>query len=265
LIYIDKGVNITDVFGRVIGTLLWDPKAAVDLTKSPSIYSYNNLLMADSCEFELNLASVGFTKNRWARFLTQYIDKEELETWLQSINNQRRGVINLLRSTGDTKITPSLFHPDKMGHRWGVCFLGTSFQITPEPRLTLYSRTARIPTTASMELTLISLLAKEIKKRYHINKHIRFTWFCAGIHVTAYDAMPYLIYRKQMQQFLRSELPLARFVNRQYEKAQRLPATPEAIPYGRQRRIIRRVQEMEAGEFLPECQVSKLSLWSGRK
>lgn len=264
MILIKCGLDITEVFAWTVGKMLWVPELVVDLTKSPSIYSYNNLLMADSCDFELDLASVGLTKNRWARFLTQYIDKAELEAWLQSINDQRRGVINLLRSTGDTKMTPSLYQPDKAGHRWGACFLGVSLQLIPVPRLTLYSRTARMPTTASMELTLISLLAKEIKRRYHINKKIKFTWFCAAIHVTAYDAMPYLIYREEMQEFLKSKVPLAGFVSRQYEKAQRLPATREAIPYGRQRRITRRVQEMEAGHFLPSCQVSKLSIWSGR-
>lgn len=259
-----EGSNITEIFGEVIDSMLWQPQFVVDLTKSPSIYTYNNLLMADSCDFELDLASVGLTKNRWARFLTQYIDKAELEAWLQSINDQRRGVINLLRSTGDTKMTPSLYQPDKAGHRWGACFLGVSLQLIPAPRLTLYSRTARMPTTAAMELTLISLLAKEIKRRYHINKKIKFTWFCAAIHVTAYDIMPYLIYREKMQQFLKSGVPLAQFVSRQYEKAHRLPATREAIPYGRQRRITRRVQEMEAEQFLPSCQVSQLSIWSGR-
>lgn len=257
--------DINEIFNHVMKEMLMGSSDAVDLVKSPTIYSYNNLLMSDSCSFELDLASIGLTKNRWARFLTQYIAKDELKAWLKSINEQRRGVVNLLRSLGDTKVVPSLYNPEEEGHRWGACFLGVSFQLMPQPRLVLYSRTARMPTTATMELTLIYHLAREIKERYHLSDEIRFTWFCTAIHITAFDIMPYLIYRGEMKQFLESGVPFTKFVKRQYQKALDLPATREAIPYGRQRRITRRVKELEAGKPLPSHLISQLSLWDGHR
>lgn len=257
--------DITQAFEEIVDLLLWTPERVVDLTKSPSIYTYDNLIRAQSCEFSFDLSWIGLTKNRWARFLTQYVNKQALESWLQSIEEQRgRGVVNLLRSTGETDVTPAPGHPEWKGHRWGVCFLGVSFLMTPKPKLTLYSRMARIPTTAVMELTLVSLLAKEIQERYQIEAPIQLTWFCSAIHVTAWDIMPYLVSQNKMTDFLSSDKPLAKYVARQYEKAMTLPLTKEAIPYGRQRRISRRVRELEEGNPLPSCQVSKLSLWVGR-
>lgn len=257
--------DINGIFNALMIRMLAADGDAVDLVKSPTIYSYNNLLMSESCQFELDLASIGLTKNRWARFLTQYVAKDELETWLKSINDQRRGVVNLLRSLGDTKITPSHYQPKMEGHRWGACFLGVSFQLIPQPRLVLYSRTARMPTTATMELSLIYHLAEEIKRRYHISDPIRFTWFCTAIHITAFDVMPYLVYHKEMQQFIDAGTPFSKFVKRQYQKALDLPATRKAIPYGRQRRITKRVKELEAGKPLPSCFISQLTLWDGHR
>lgn len=256
--------DLNEIFDRVMGDLLYCPQESVDLTRSPSIYSYDNLLKAESCQFSFDLAHIGLTKNRWARFLTQYVNKKELERWLQSVGDQRGTIVNLLRSTGETDVVPSLYHLGEKGHRWGVCFLGVSFSKSPKPKLTLYSRTARMPTTAVMELTLVHHLAEEIQKRYEIKTPIKFTWFCAAIHVTAWDVLPYLIVNGTLEDFLQRGVPFSRFVAHQYEKSMRLKPTRVEIPYTRQRRITKRVQQFKAGVFLPSCLIKNLSLWKGR-
>jgi len=259
----DNYPDITSAFQSIIDRIVWHPQEVVDFVKSPSLYSYDNLIHASSCEFEWDLQQVGLTHSRWVRFLTQYIRNDELRTWLDSITEQRRGVVNLLRSTGHTEVVPDHHHPELKGHRWGACFLGVSFRYTPQPNLTLYSRTARVPTTAVMELSLISHLGREIRKLYNIKKEISFTWFCSVIHVTTFDILPYLAIRGEVEELIETKYDLGRFVSRSYREILTKELTREQIPYGRQRRIHRRVREALVGQLLPSCPVSSLSVWEG--
>jgi len=257
--------SITALHDGVTDSLLWHPETCVDLAKYPTVYSYDNVVKSKNCVFEFNLASIALTEKRWTRFLTQYVKKEELQKWITSIGEQKPMIVNLFRSDGETKVRPSLKSPELEGHRWGVCFLGISFRKSPKPTLTLYSRAARLPSTATCELALVSNLAHEIKRVYNIHGPIAFTWFCSVIHMTSWDTMPYLIWRHKLDEFVKTDCKLAKFVEQRYNKIKFVAPTKENMPYGRQRRIVNRVQQLERGEPLPDVWTQNLSLWKGHK
>jgi hypothetical protein len=257
--------SITDLHHGVVEGMIWQSEEHVDLFKFPTVYSYDNLLKSKTCVFEFNLASIGITQARWSRFLTQYVKKGNLRKWIDSIPIQNATIVNLFSSDGETKVRPSLKNPELEGHRWGSCFLGISFRKKPHPTMTLYSRAARMPTTATMELALVSNLATEIKRVHNIRGPIAFTWFCSVIHTTSWDTMPYLLYRHQMEEFIKTGCKLAMFVENRYKKIRFLEPTEENIPYGRQRRVAARVQQLERGEPLPDVWTQDLSLWKGHK
>ena len=257
--------SITDLHRGVVEKILWEPEKYVDLSKYPTVYSYDNVLRSKTCVFEFDLASVGLTSTRWTRFLTQYVKRSELRHWLDSVGEQRGQVVNLFRSDGDTKVRPSLSNPELEGHRWGVCFLGISFRKSPKPTMTLYSRAARFPTTATMEFAFVSNIATELKKIYNIRGPIALTWYCSVIHMGSIDLLPYLIARNELNKVMKSKTNLGRYIRDRYVKLKDKPITKEAIPYGRMRRVAKRVKQMEAGEPLKTVMTQDLSLWKGNK
>lgn len=260
-----RGKDLVDLHYQIMEMMLWYPKKCVQIARCPTVFSYDNMFTTDSCEFNFDLAGVGFTKNRWTRFLTQYVVREELEQWFQSIKEQRGRVVNLFASSGTSDNIPDINRPEIRGHRWGPCFLGISFRKTPNPQLTLYSRSARMPTVASLELALVSLMAKEIQKRYKITKPIGLTWYCSVIQVSVFDVWYYLLYRYDFELFMKTESHLADYVRRRYAKRKDQPLTKENIPYAREMRALERARRLREGNPVPPLPVKSLSLWRGNK
>jgi hypothetical protein len=79
------------------------------------------------------------------------------------------------------------------------------------------------------------------------------------------DILPYLIARDELKNFMGTTTNLARYVRDRYGKLKGKPITKEAIPYGRMRRVAKRVKQMEAGEQLKSVWTPDLSLWRGNK
>ena len=178
---------------------LWYPDQIVDFTiKGSRIISSDNLIRCKSCDFDLNLAMFGFTKKTWSCFLRRYFTPNNLKRWLESTKYQTPGAENLLST-----INPR--------HKWGPCFLGISFRDKPQARLTLYSRTAIMPTPGVLELSLCSVLAR------YIEKQCSFLWFASGIWWESLELLSYLIYNNQLEQFMAHNTFLSHAVRSDYE------------------------------------------------
>ena len=257
--------TVTDLYNHVTDQLVWHPES-LDCVRPPSVISYGNLLTADSCEFDVDLRSIGLTKIRWSRFLGQYVSRTKLKKWFELVPHQRLGIVNLYQTDGATGVRPDHYRQEEEGHRWGTCFLGFSLIRLPKPTLTLYSRTARLPTTATMELGLISHVARELSEKYSVPQPIRFVWYATSLHVTAHDLMMHLHYRGELEKMCGQDTVLGKCVRRTLTKIDATPVVnKETVKYGRLRRTTTRVKDMQVGHLLPECWVSKLSMWTGSK
>ncbi len=260
------GKDIKEIHDEAMNILIWHPVRCVEGEKTTSIYSYDNVFRADSCDMrDFDLASVGFTTSRWTRFLGQYIDHDALEKWLCKIKEQGDNVINFFTPEVPTDFNPILNKPEEKGHRWGPCFLGFSFRKSPHPCLTLYSRTGRFPNTASLELAAISRVAHEIQTRYKITEPIEFTWYCSSIFVSVYDVVYYLQHHGWLNKFLKTSCVLSKNIARELRKVEGRECTKAAMPFVRQKRCIQRYREFLAGQFLKPVPVNELSIWKKRK
>ena len=139
-----EATNLNSLFSQSMDKLMNDPTTH-DAAQTPRLLSYNNLLFASSLDFEFDLSHTGFTKTRWARYVHQYLDKEQLEIWLDNLKYISKRGDNLFRSKDAVRRYRE--------HAHGSCWLGLSYRSTP-PTLVLYSRVAEFPTRAALELTL---------------------------------------------------------------------------------------------------------------
>src|SRR4030042_588112 len=125
--------DITSMWHGITDKALWTPDDVIDFSiKGSRIVSSDNMLTCDSCNFDFDLRSIGFTPRTFPMFLHKYFTPGSIEKWLENTKHQTPGVDNFLPT-----INPR--------HRWGPCFLGISYPSHPQARITLYSPTAIMP------------------------------------------------------------------------------------------------------------------------
>lgn len=228
--------NLTELYEDLVFLPFTNP-GYLDLIESKVFISRSNYLYASSTDFEMDLASVGFTKGRWVRFLDQYLSYEAYETWLTRIKSQTKKVENLLPTKEVTE------------HTWGKCVLGITLSLYPKPLLTLYSRTALLPTTAALELVLCSLCADEIKKI--IKEPLSFCWFAGTIQWRLIELIPYLVSQEQAPGLISTYEPLRKTWNQVF--------SPEVPAYKLLKRMRDDSIKLQAGTFIP-VPIQSLSL-----
>ena len=217
-----------------------------DAQQTPRLLSYNNLLLADSLDFSFDLSHVGFTKTRWARYVHQYLDKEQLEIWLENLKYISKRGDNLFRSKDAVRR-----HRE---HAHGSCWLGLSYRNQPRT-LVLYSRVAEFPTRAALELTMCHLVGNEIKKRLGNDQPIKLVWFISSLFLSCLHAIPWLEINGMLESTSRRGDAVGHFVKHQLDHMAK-----GNVKYGPTKRMQKRLEQFRAGVTLP-VPIDKLNLW----
>lgn len=224
--------DMTSAWNDLMQRGLWEPDSLVDFKiKGRGVVISDLLISCDSSALELDLCSIGCTMSRWKKFLKTYFPEGTVVQWLEKCKDQPPGSENFL--------------PAKSIHTWGGCFLGVSYRRIPEPRLVLYSRVCLLPLPGTLELVLVSLLGQRLGNP-------PLTWFAANVQWEDMKQLSYLIFRDQLDEFIRSGTFLARQVGVNYRGA----LTHHHTRAGR----IRTVQAALRVKELPTLPVSILKL-----
>ena len=225
---------------------LINDKSVMDAKQTPRILSYDNILQADSTDFDYDLMKVGFTKVRWPRYLHQYLDKEKLIDWLESLQ--------YMSSKGDSLFRSKDMVRRKRDHKYGSCWTALSFRRNP-PTLVLYSRVAEFPTRAVLELTMAHKIAEEIRKVLEINENVHFTWFISSLFLSCLHMVPYLAQRGELEEIKNRDDIVGKFIGHQLDHI-----AGGRVKYGPTKRMQKRLEQFKAGE-LKSVPIKDLSLW----
>jgi len=238
--------NLNELFSTCMGIMLSGNYSWADAKQTPRLLSYNNLLHAGSLDFSFDLSHVGFTKTRWARYCHQYLNKEQLETWLEGLKT--------LSKRGDDLFCSNDAVRRPREHAHGSCWLGLSYRNSP-PTLILYSRVAEFPTRAALELTLCHKVGLEISERLELDEPIKLVWFCSSLFFSCLHVIPYLAVNGILEETSSRGDAVGHFVKHQLDHMAK-----GKVKYGPTKRMQKRLEQVRAGT-LKSVPISKLSLW----
>ena len=241
-----RAPDLNDLFGRCMESLMEPNSLAIEAAQTPRLLSYNNLLFSNSLDFQFDLSHVGFTKTRWSRYCHQYLDKDQLEIWLENLKEISKRGDNLFRSKDAVR------RPRE--HHHGSCWLGLSFRSTP-PTLVLYSRVAEFPTRAILELTLCHKVGLEIQQRLNPTQPVQLVWFISSLFLSCLHMLPWLARNNILEETYNRRDSIGAFVRHQIDHIAK-----GNVHYGPTKRMKKRLDQFEAGLVVP-VPISNLSLW----
>ena len=239
----------------------------IDFVASIDTIAYDNLLMADSMSFNIDMGrDLWLNKQRWTRLVRQYLDREEVERFVDhsaSIGKRegKRGVVTTMFCNNVTRAAKK--------HRWGNCMMGFVYRgLKSGPTLSLHSRVSYVAYIGGLDLALAHVLAREIGANIGVPvEDFSFRWHCDALQFHGFKSLPLLYRRRYIEDLvdpaLRQQYPTINLVGRWWDQIVRDAAneTPlTAQKYGPLRRVRRRYQEYMAKDFLPSVTVDDLDL-----
>jgi hypothetical protein len=241
----------------------------IDFVASIDTIAYDNLLAAQSMEFDLDMGrDLWLNKQRWTRLVRQYLDRDEVERFIVHSDSilareSRRGVVTTMFCNNVTR--------EAKKHRWGNCMLAFTFRGGKKsaPTLTLHSRVSYIAYIGGLDLALAHVLAREIGATQNVPvEDFQFRWHADALQFHGFKSLP-LLYRRQFVEDLeqpkriRAQYPTISLVGRWWDTIRRNEEEGKTLDqekYGPLRRIRRRYQEYMREEFLPTVTVDDLDL-----
>lgn len=234
---------------------------------SADTISYDNLLACESMEFDLDMGrDLWLNKQRWTRLCRQYLEKEEVERFIEH-------AVALSRGEGAKGACTSMFCSnvarESKKHRWGNCMLGFVYYGDARrgtPTLVLHSRVSYIAYIGGLDLGLARVLAGYIAEETGVApEDFRFRWHVDALQFHGFKSLPMLfktdfIEDLQVAKF-RAKYPTIKLVGKWYDTIRRHEAegkTLEEEKYGPLRRVRRRYMEYQQGDFLPTVTVDDL-------
>ena len=245
----------------------------IDFVASIDTVAYDNLLMANSMEFDLDMGrDLWLNKQRWTRLVRQYLDLSDTRAFIDrsadiGLGEGKRGVV--------TQMPCAPVRREAKKHRWGNCMLGFTYRGLRKwsgeqggPTLAMHSRVSYIAYIGGLDLALAHVLAREIGKRIEVPvSEFQFRWYIDSLQFHGFKSLPFLykedFVRDMEQRRLRAKYPTINLVGKWWDKV--VTDYESARPldeekYGPLRRIKRRYGEYVEERFLPTVTVADLDL-----
>lgn len=247
----------------------------LDYVASADTIAYDNLLAAKSMDFSFDLGrDLWLTKHRWSVLVRQYLDPLETERFLSKAaeiavpksKNGKRGVVSSMFARNVAR--------EAKKHRWGNCMGSFTFRGTPGtgskhgPTLAIHSRVTYIAYIGGLDLALAAVLAREIASEHDLDPTtFRFRWYVDALQFHGFKSLPMLFRTEYIEDLERAKLrqryPTINLVGRWYDALKRYEADGkplQAEKYGPLKRVRRRYEEYQSGDYLPSVTLDDLNL-----
>ena len=174
--------TMTDMHNQMVDGLLFGTPETLDLISSVDVSQHGVVAEVDSMEWDFDLKTSWLTKNRWSMLVRQYIDPQDLETWIGRITSRiglkERGMAVMRTKTVKPRGGEATGHTNKQTRIWGACMLSFTYKAKPYPTLTLHSRTSYMGYIAGLDLTVAYVIGKMLAQELGIPvSKMRFVWF----------------------------------------------------------------------------------------
>jgi hypothetical protein len=245
----------------------------IDFVASVDTVAYNNLLLADSMAFDIDLGrDLWLNRQRWTRLVRQYLDLSDTRTFIDraadiGLGEGKRGVV--------TQMPCASVRREAKKHRWGNCMLGFTYRGLRKwagedagPTIAMHSRVSYVAYIGGLDLALACVLAREIGDRIEVPfEEFRFAWYIDALQFHGFKSLPLLYKREFIKDLekpeLRTEYPTIKIVGRWWDEIVRTTEEGkplEEIKYGPLRRVTRRYREYCDEQFLPSVTLDSLTL-----
>lgn len=229
--------DMATLWKEVTLRVIRDPSVWND-TRPPRLFSFPNLLIAETHQMDADLSWAGLTRSRWTRFINRYIDPEAFDQWLEKIR-EAKGMTSLLFRT-----------KEKEDHTGGECLIAMSYR--PEHKtLTLHTREAEFPMRGLLDAALGHLVAEAIGKG-----DIRIVWQMGGLYVSLLHAIPFLVHHGLLDEIMEMDTRAGRYLT---YMTKHLKNDRGSLNYGPAKRVLKRWETMEGDGMVP-VPISELPL-----
>src|SRR6266516_722279 len=268
--------TLTDLWHKTVrrmwkGTI---ENGGIDYVASIDTIAYDNLLLADSMAYDLDLGrDLWLNRQRWTRLVRQYLDLGQTTGFLQraaeiGLGEGKRGVVTTMPCATVT--------PGAKKHRWGNCMVGFTYRGLRNggrdgengPTVTLHSRVSYIAYIGGLDLGLAHVLAREIGRRIEVPvEEFSFRWHVDALQFHGFKSLPLLYQRRYVHDLeepkLRQQYPTINLVGRWWDKIVADTESGKSLTaekYGPLRRVRRRYGEYINEDFLPSVPLDSLNL-----
>lgn len=265
--------TLTNLWHKEMERQLFATKKELDFVASIDTIRYDCLLSCDSMEFDFDAGrDLWLTKSRFTILQRDYLDLYQLELFLKrcksiGLGEAKRGVV--------TQLFAKQHAMREKKYRWGNCMLGWDFRGGDrygQPTLTMHSRVSYIAYIGGLDLALCYVLAREIGDRIGCApEEFAFRWYLSSSQFHFFKSQPAL-YQHGLDKILgvadskeypNSKYPTLKGVRKWYNMVTMKYETGvplEDEKYGPLKRIRRRYQEYQEGDFLPAIPLNTLTL-----
>src|SRR6185503_1223738 len=139
----------------------------------------------------LHLGMSSYTKSRWTRFLRRYF-RPDLTSWVAGSMRKLTKYPNR-PFVASYSINLNVHDEEgREGHNYGGCLSSLQIRVHPTPTVILYSRACQLDKIGFLDLTLIHLVAKEMKRLDLLkNKKICGEWIISLGFISAISQVYY--------------------------------------------------------------------------
>jgi hypothetical protein len=245
----------------------------ISVVGSADTISYDNLLLADSMDFDIDLGrDLWLNRQRWTRLVRQYLDLSDTRAFIDraadiAVGEGAKGVVTQMPCAAVTR--------EAKKHRWGNCMLGFTYRgnrryagETGGPTISMHSRVSYVAYIGGLDLALASVLAREIGERVDVPLDaFQFRWYIDSLQFHGFKSLPFL-YKQEFihdleNERLRLKYPTMKLVGKWWDKI--VTDTENGKPlieekYGPLRRVRRRYIEYINEDYLPSVTLDQLTL-----
>ena len=190
--------TMTELHDALVEGLIHSKADELDVVSSVDVQQHDVIAEADSMEWDFDLKTSWLTKQRWNMLVRQYIDPQDLETWIgritSRIGTKNRGIAVMRTRTVKPRGGEATGHTNKETRIWGACMLSFSYKAKPYPQITLHSRTSYLGYIAGLDLTVAYVIGKYLAQELGISvKDIRFVWINEATQWHFFKSMSFLL------------------------------------------------------------------------
>lgn len=193
-----RAKDMTTLHDQLCNKLVHAPAEKLDVISSVDVQIHNVIAEAQSMAWEFDLKNMWLTPSRWSMMINQYLDPEELESWIGQctgkIGTKGRGIAVMRTKTVKARGGAATGHTNKETRRWGSCMLAISYKARPRPQITLYSRTSYLGYIGGLDLSVAWMCGRYLAKEMGIAvEDISFVWMNEAIQWHNFKSLAYLL------------------------------------------------------------------------
>lgn len=191
------GDTITDTMHKAVRACI--EEESPDVVANIESHFYHMLLVADSCQYDLDLGTeVWLNVGRWSRLVKEYIDKAHLERFIEQADEIFTG------NARDGATANMMFRdPDRYAkkHRWGGCLMGATFRGAHNqfPTLTFFSRTTYIGYMGLLDAGLAHVMSQYITGYF---PEVSFRWHISSAQLHCFKTLPFIFSQPDLMEKL---------------------------------------------------------------